>query len=95
MTIDGLELVISSYRIPGTGLLSPVHLERCERPEGDARWAIRHAGCCLNRKAEWEFEPIPSSRTDAFFARCRYDTIEEALAVWKLTDRKGRFDVIA
>ncbi len=35
-------------------------------------WAIRRGGYVLNRDGQWEHEPLPSSRDDAFLARCRY-----------------------
>lgn len=38
----------------------------------EGHWAIRRLGACLNRKGEWEHEPQPSSRTKAFFKRCRF-----------------------
>lgn len=46
-------------------------------PSADV-WAVRKSGWCLNRDGEWEYEPIPSSRDDEFFARCRW-TLDEAL----------------
>lgn len=50
------------------------------------RWAIRHgegAGSdVFTRDGEWEWEPQPSSRDDAFFARCRFATADEGLACW-------------
>jgi hypothetical protein len=58
-----------------------VLLDRVPGPAGD-RWAIRAWGYCLNRDGKWDYEPMPSSRTDAFFARCRYATPEEALQAW-------------
>ena len=47
-------------------------------------WAVRWMGECLNSDGEWEYEPIPSSREDDFFARCRFpeqEAIERAKAV--------------
>jgi hypothetical protein len=58
-----------------------VVLERALGPDG-VRWAIRNGGSCLNRRGRWEIEPFPSSRTDAFYARCRYATPDDALQVW-------------
>ena len=39
---------------------------------GAGAWAVVDGASCLNRDGEWEYEPLPSSRTQAFFDRCRY-----------------------
>jgi len=44
----------------------------------EGQWAVCWMGDCLNRRGEWEYESIPSSRTKAFFKRCRFSE-EEAL----------------
>lgn len=41
------------------------------------KWAIRQNGRCLNKDGEWEYEPMPSSRDEDFFARCRF-SLDEA-----------------
>jgi hypothetical protein len=41
------------------------------RGPGD-RWAISDGGHVLNRKGRWEYEPLPSSRTEAFRRRTRF-----------------------
>jgi len=46
--------------------------------EGE-KWAVRQLSRCLNKEGEWEWEPIPSSRDDAFYTRCRFDSLDEAL----------------
>jgi len=46
------------------------------------RWAVRLLSQCLNRDAEWEWEPSPSIRDDAFYARCRFDSLEQAVETW-------------
>lgn len=55
-----------------------------ERQGRDAvRWSISvdiHSGCCLNRDGDWEYEPVPSSRDDEFYARCRFPSFEDAVA---------------
>lgn len=43
------------------------------------RYAVRFGGWCINKDLEEEHEPLPSSRDDAFYARCRWDTLEEAV----------------
>lgn len=57
-----------------------VHRMRSPFYEG-TRYAVRRHGRCLNKSAEWEYEPMPSSRDDEFYARCRFDSFQEALAV--------------
>jgi hypothetical protein len=50
------------------------------------RWAVRCKGHCLNKKGVWEYEPLPSNRTEAFLKRCRFDTAEQAR---KAADKDG------
>lgn len=47
--------------------------------DGSVKWAVRDAGWCLGKGLEWEYEPMPSSRDDDFLARCRFDTLDEAM----------------
>lgn len=44
---------------------------------GHGLWAVMNMGNCLNAKAKWDYEPIPSSRTDAWLAKHRFP-LEEA-----------------
>jgi hypothetical protein len=64
-----------------------VTLDMARGINGVIRWAIREKGDCLNKDGKWEYEPLNSSRTEEFFARCRWDTAEEALKFW----RDGKF----
>lgn len=50
--------------------------------KGPDRWAIRKGRYCLTKSGEWEYEPMPSSRDEAFFSRARFKTAEAALKVW-------------
>lgn len=45
-------------------------------------WAITREAIklCFNKDGCWECEPQLSSRTEEFFRRCRYETVEEAVA---------------
>lgn len=53
---------------------------RYERPDssikvewrGGDTWAVTDGRQCLNNKGKWEYEPLPSSRTEEFLARCRF-----------------------
>jgi hypothetical protein len=52
--------------------------------KGPVRWAVtdgftRHTSC-LNHLGQWEWEPQPSSRTEAFLKRTRWLSFEGALA---------------
>ncbi len=49
-------------------------------PEG---WAVERSGRCLNKSGEWEWEPMPSSRDNAFFARTRWPSAEEAIQAFR------------
>lgn len=44
------------------------------------RYAVRHGSLCLATNGEWEDEPMPSSRDDAFYERCRFQTFDDAVA---------------
>ena len=43
-------------------------------------WAILCVGAVLNHDDDWEYESMPSSRTEEFLARCRWPTAREAIA---------------
>lgn len=51
---------------------------RSWEPQDEAAWAIVRLSMNFNHDGEWEYEPLPSSRDDAFFKRCRW-TLEEAV----------------
>lgn len=55
------------------------YIEIVRNKDGIKLFAVRNiAGSCLNKDGEWEFEPLPSNRSDEFFLRCRYETFEAA-----------------
>jgi len=47
---------------------------------GHDRWAISNRTSVYNTDGEWEYEPMPSSRDDEFFDRCRYSR-DEAIKI--------------
>lgn len=47
---------------------------------GGGRWAVLHNGWCLNRAGQWEYEHVPSERTDEWLAEHRFP-LGEALAM--------------
>jgi hypothetical protein len=60
-----------------------VTLERAPQRDGPDRWAIRRGGNALGRDGEFEYEPLPSSRTEKFYRKYRFATVEEALKIWR------------
>lgn len=46
---------------------------------GDDVWAICHGSHCLNASGEWEYESLPSSRTNEFKKTTRFDSLEAAI----------------
>lgn len=54
----------------------PVEVEETDH-EKDT-WAIRDGRYALNHDMDWEYEPLPSNRDEAFLARCRWP-LSEAL----------------
>ncbi len=58
---------------------------------GEMAWCVCDGSLCLNRDGEWEYEPLPSNRDDAFIARTRY-SLDEAMTSAKaaiLADELG------
>lgn len=43
-------------------------------------WAVTQRGQCMERSGEWQWEPIPSSRDEDYYAAARYDR-RTALAI--------------
>lgn len=67
---DELGLEVEAYSA-GRG----VRIEACRQRDGSRLWAVRNSfGDVLNKQGEWEWEPHPSGRSEAFLSRCRFDT---------------------
>lgn len=74
------DLTIASYILLDC-YPEPVTLERVACRTG-FHWAIRQIGWCFSKRGRWEYEPQPSSRTETFFARCRWKSAQDALNDW-------------
>lgn len=61
----------------------PITIDRCRQADDSFKYAIRKTSSCMNKKGEWEYEPIPSSRDEDFYARCRFESLEEACKLLK------------
>lgn len=71
---EGLGLPVAAYEVD-----DGVQIVACKQRDGSRLWAVRaDTGWVLNKQGEWEVEPMPSSRSDAFLRRCRYLTPLEA-----------------
>ncbi len=70
--------------IPSTWWLSGVPSRpsiSIDRLSDTGMYAVREGGYCLNRNGEWEYEPLPSNRTDGFKERCRFESLLEAQTI--------------
>jgi hypothetical protein len=54
------------------------------------KWAVRLHGYCLSKKSNWIYERSPSGRTDSFYGKCRFDSLEEAIAAYNKLPEKSR-----
>lgn len=65
-----------------------VNIHQCvSRDYPGEKYAVRDGSCCLNKKAKWEREPMPSYRTVAFYRRCRFDSFEDARQALALAEK--------
>lgn len=69
-----------------------VTIQRRRQRDGSSLWSINERGNCLNNAGDWEYEPIPSSRDDAYLARTRWQTAREALMAWVRFHKKALED---
>lgn len=74
---------VTQYCVHHEPYRSSVFVQGAWQPDGSLRWKIIHGNVVLNKSGEWEFEPMPSGRDDAFYQRTRWETAGEAAAAWK------------
>jgi hypothetical protein len=65
-----------------------VYVEAREQRDGSNVWAVTSFGDVLNKQGEWEYEPMPSSRTDAFLRRTRWEDRDKAIAAARAARRR-------
>lgn len=61
----GAEVV--AYAVPGGATV-----ERVMQRDGTRLWAARYESRCLSTSGQWDYEPLPSSRTDEWLAQHRF-----------------------
>jgi hypothetical protein len=76
--VDKLCLVQPNDRKDKGHFEAGVYLERRRQVDDTSLFAVTWLSYCLTKTGTWEYEPTPSSRDDAFTARCRFATPEEA-----------------
>ncbi len=71
------EFVLNEYDEPWKW----VSVRKCigDRQPMLVMWKVMQNGNALAKDGTWEHEPIPSSRDDEFYERCRFDTFGEAM----------------
>lgn len=70
------DLAISEYDAGGD-----ICIRAAPQADGTIKWKVVNiGGSVLNTDGQWEYEPMPSSRTAEYLARCRYASAELALA---------------
>lgn len=70
--------IISAYTI--TEGINGIKVQRAQQIKGPAKWAVRKPGLVLGRSGEWDWEPMPSSRTKGWIVEFRFDSADEAIA---------------
>lgn len=82
--LSDLELLAIAIRfVISDDRLNPVMVERRSRLSDVPSWAVTRGGSCLAKDGQWEIEPLPSSRDDAFRQRCRWSDLGEAITAAK------------
>lgn len=85
--VDGILLMPTAFQIADefdTAAVDAVTfvLTRGQDYNG-TRVAVRRTGESLANDGKWEIEPQPSSRDDAFYARCRFASLSDAVAAYR------------
>lgn len=72
---------VNEYQLDGGGVYDTrsITLRRMPQLEGPDKWAVYNRNSVLNKEGYWEYEPLPSNRTDEYLQRCRFDSAKEAL----------------
>jgi len=84
MTDAELLAIASAFDIRAPSLQKTIGMVRVASiypRDGSRQWIIQNrGGDVLNRDGEWEYQPMPSSRTDEFLARTRWSDARAAIA---------------
>jgi hypothetical protein len=70
-------LAANRFVIDGEDVVGETTIEQRKQQNGSVMWICKKHGYVLNKNGEWEYEPIPSSRTDGFIKTTRFDDKDE------------------
>jgi len=70
-------LLLGSFAVSSKNA-GDITIQRVVSRNGAVRWAVRQDSAVLNTDGQWEHEPLPSSRDEAFLRRCRFPTVQAA-----------------
>lgn len=78
--------------MPGEQDFTPISYRYCGSEitvelRSPAKWCVSSGAFVMNSKGQWEIEPLPSNRDEAFCERTRY-SLEEAFQVAREAWRK-------
>lgn len=73
-------VIIDAYAISDGNADPEIRIQRARQVDGPDRWKVTKGRDCLSKRGDWVYEPLPSSRTDTFLKRCRFDDASEAIA---------------
>jgi hypothetical protein len=59
-----------------------VTIDRVKQSDGDDKWAVRCGSEVLTKTGQWEYEPMPSNRSEAFLRRARFNSPFDAVKAW-------------
>lgn len=88
-----IDVLLPGCRVCAYDAGDDVRIELVEQRDGAIKWAVRLHGSVLNCSLEWEYEPTNSSRDDAFYARARYATPEDALTILRASRQGDNHDI--
>ena len=59
-----------------------VFINKMAQMDGSIKWSVKTGPCVLTKEGCLEYEPIPSSRTEEYLERARFDSKDEAYQSW-------------
>jgi len=73
---------------PGPADLCGTTIDRMPQREGPDLYAVHWRSSDLSKTGDWDWRPIPSSRTDEWLAEHRFATFDEAVAAYRAAAQK-------